>query len=82
MKSKWIEIRLAGPSKSGHTCIWQVANVRTQDKCGEIRYWYGFNAYVFYPSDGFRFDADCLEQVAEHLRKVNNERRASKRKVE
>lgn len=71
---KYIEIRPAGASATGLTQIWNVVNTRTDDLCGQIRWWGGFRKYVFYPSDGFRYDASCLRMVADHLEQVNAER--------
>lgn len=71
---KYIEVREAGASKTGLTKIWAVINRRTEQTCGEIRWWGGFRQYTFFPTDGFLFDTSCLRLIADRLEAVNAER--------
>lgn len=77
--TKYLDIREAGTSESGKTRVWQCVNVRTGEMAGEVRYRYGFRGYAFYPTADFFFDANCLEQISEHIRLVNGAKRMEKK---
>lgn len=73
---KYIRIKLLGETKSGLTNIWAVENVRTQERCGLIRWHGAFRKYCFFPTNDFLFDASCLQAIVDHL----NEKNINKRK--
>lgn len=75
----YIEIKPSGPSASGLTRTWMVHNKRTGENCGSIRWHGGFRKYVFYPPEGFLYDASCLQAIAAHLTQVTGEHRETKR---
>lgn len=68
---KYIIIEEQGSTPTGKTFRWRVRNTRSNDICGLIQWYGGFMKYVFYPSDGFNFDASCLRMIADHLELVN-----------
>ena len=69
--SKYISILESDRSASGKTRTWEIVNTRHNEVCGKIKWYGGFRKYVFYPTDGFLFDASCMRIVAEWLDEVN-----------
>lgn len=53
------------------TSVYAVINIRTNERCGRIKWYGGFRKYVFYPTDGFLFDSECLAKVAQALDTLN-----------
>lgn len=64
-------ITIVEVEKKPKTSVWDVINTRTKEICGQIRWYGGFRKYVFFPTDGFLFDASCLTLITLHLENVN-----------
>lgn len=65
--NKYLRIEKVGMTPSGLTAVWRVYNFHHDQVCGHIRWHGGFRKYAFFPSDGFRFDSDCLRFVADFM---------------
>lgn len=78
---KYTEFILCGGSKSGLTCIWKVINPYRNEKCGEVRWHGAFRKYCFYPTDGFLFDHNCLNIIADFCELKTRGQRESKKRA-
>lgn len=54
--------------------VWQVVNKRHGDLLGGVEYYAPWRCYVFQPSDDAAFSADCLQDIANFLATLKDER--------
>jgi len=68
-------IRIEEIEPAAKTKRWRVFNIRSAETCGIIKWYGGFRKYVFFPNDGFLFDHECLQMIADFLRQQNAQRK-------
>jgi len=75
--SNWLEFIPIGQKPK--TFIYLARNVANGSEAGRI-YWYGgFRKYVFMPSEGSFFDANCLQEISTFLNSLMEERKQRKK---
>lgn len=74
-EGKWIATAFEGMSDSGKTHRMVIVSKESGDRLGEIR-WYGaWRKYAFFPDAETLFENQCLQDIAEFLDKLMQERK-------
>lgn len=56
---------------------WYCINNKSGDRLGIVLFYKDWNQFVYSPSDGSIYSADCLEDIAEFLRELNKKKEQS-----
>ncbi len=75
MIESFVEIQLAGTSKSGKTEIYEVKNVETGEKLGMIRWYARWHAYCYFQENDIVMSPSCLLNVSQYLNGLMDERK-------
>ena len=72
---KYIFYELVGPSKSGKTFVWEVLSRQHGFRLGVIRWFGRWHQYVFFPDAVTIYSSDCMTDIADVCRTLNEEAR-------
>lgn len=72
---KWIEIEYDRDSVSGKTKVFTVKAIEDRFLLGEIRWFPRWRKYAFFPNKETVFEEDCLENIADFLKFLKEERK-------
>ena len=69
---------VAEPRPDRKTSVWEILNTNSSARLGLVR-WYGrWRQYTFEPSPETVFNRDCMIDLSNFLRRVNDEHRAKR----
>jgi len=73
--SDYLEFKINPYKKNGTKSVYWVISKNRGGILGEIKWYYKWRQYCFYPSDGTLFNKGCMQEIINFMEKLNVKRK-------
>jgi len=75
-----VHLRFDEVKDTGKTKVWKVVSTHANADLGEIKWYYAWRRYVFYPDEDTLYDSRCLTIIINFINSEMEARKKSKKK--